>query len=73
MPAASILKVLEQKEIKDIEDQTIIMADIARKAINEVLPSLASHPERYGGGKGGKIAQELAMSKYTHDYPLTVE
>src|SRR6266511_2729923 len=31
-PAASILTVLEQKEPKDIDDETLIRADIARKA-----------------------------------------
>jgi hypothetical protein len=35
IPAASILKVLEKKELKDIEDQTLIMADVAQKAIDQ--------------------------------------
>jgi ClpP class serine protease len=36
LPAASILTVLEQKEPKDIDDETLIRADIARKAISQV-------------------------------------
>src|SRR5438067_11222659 len=36
-PAASILRVLEAKEPKDIDDQTIILADISRKALQEVF------------------------------------
>ena len=32
-PAASILKVLERKPISEIDDETLIMADIAEKAI----------------------------------------
>jgi ClpP class serine protease len=35
-PAVSILSVLERKEMKDIEDQTLILADIARKALVQV-------------------------------------
>ena len=35
-PAASILSVLERKEMKDIEDQTLILADVARKALVQV-------------------------------------
>ncbi|NJO71655.1 MAG: hypothetical protein HC825_08130, partial [Oscillatoriales cyanobacterium RM1_1_9] len=35
-PAASILKVLEDKPIGEIDDQTLIMADISRKAIGQV-------------------------------------
>ena len=32
-PAASVLTVLERKEAKDIDDQTLIMADVAQKAM----------------------------------------
>lgn len=37
IPAASILKVLEKKDIKDIEDHTLIMADVAQKAIDQMV------------------------------------
>ncbi|MFN4319712.1 MAG: SDH family Clp fold serine proteinase [Aquificaceae bacterium] len=75
MPAASILKVLEKKDIKDIEDQTLILADIAQKAINQMKSYLVwllteNGMERV---KAESIAEELATGKYTHDYPLTVE
>lgn len=75
MPAASILKVLEQKDIKDIEDQTLIMADIARKAIDQMKSYLLWLLTQNGmeQEKAERIAQELATGKYTHDYPLTVE
>jgi len=39
-PAASVLKVLEQKPMAEIDDQTLIMADQARKAISQVLRSV---------------------------------
>src|SRR5262249_39442461 len=35
-PAVSILSVLERKEMKDIDDQTLILADVARKALVQV-------------------------------------
>ena len=35
-PAASVLTVLERKEAKDIDDQTLILADIARKALAQM-------------------------------------
>ncbi|MEJ7553548.1 MAG: ATP-dependent Clp protease proteolytic subunit [Aquificaceae bacterium] len=75
MPAASILNVLEQKDIKDIEDQTLIMADIARKAIDQMKSYLLWLLTQNGmeQEKAERIAQELATGKYTHDYPLTVE
>ena len=75
MPAASILKVLEQKDVKDIDDQTLILADVSRKAIDQMkdylqklLTSKGMSPDQ-----ASKIAEELAVGKFTHDYPLTVD
>jgi ClpP class serine protease len=36
MPAASLIKVVEQKPIAEIDDQTLVMADVGRKAIAQV-------------------------------------
>src|SRR5882672_719207 len=36
MAAASLLKVVEQKPIAEIDDQTLVMADVGRKAIAQV-------------------------------------
>ena len=41
-PAAPVLTVLEKKEPKDIDDQTLILADVARKAITQ-LRATARH------------------------------
>src|SRR6185503_12122776 len=35
-PAASVLTVLEKKKPEDIDDQTLILADVSRKAITQV-------------------------------------
>jgi ClpP class serine protease len=35
-PAASVPTVLDQKKAEDIEDQTLILADVSRKAIAQV-------------------------------------
>jgi len=75
MPAASILKVLERKDLKDMDDQTIILADIAQKAIDQMKSYLIWLLTQNGmeKEKAEGIAEELATGKYTHDYPLTVE
>lgn len=72
-PAASILKVLEMKELKDIEDQTLILADVAQKAIRQVKETvkrlLRKHfPEE----KAEEIARLLTSGTWTHDYPISV-
>lgn len=73
MPAASILRVLEQKEPKDIEDETLIKADIARKALTQVTETVVELvSERMTPEQATALAQELATGKWTHDYPITV-
>ncbi|MCT7981802.1 hypothetical protein NG796_00695 [Laspinema sp. A4] len=78
-PAASILKVLEEKPISEIDDQTLIMADIARKAIAQVqrfvrtllednIPVQKINPEDID-----TIIEKLTTGQVTHDYPITVE
>lgn len=75
LPAASILKVLEKKDPKDIDDQTLILADVAQKAIKQMVDYLVELLTKNGmeEEKAKKIAEELATGKYTHDYPLTAE
>jgi ClpP class serine protease len=77
--AASILRVLEEKPIDKIDDQTIVTADIARKAIAQVqsfvrtlledaVPQQKVAPERIDA-----IINRLTTGQVTHDYPITVE
>jgi len=75
IPAASILKVLEKKDIKDIEDQTLIMADVAQKAMDQMVNYVVWLLMENGmeEEKAKAIAQELATGKYTHDFPLEVD
>lgn len=75
MPAASILKVLEKKDIKDVDDQTIILADVSEKAIKQMKEYLTNLLTSKGmdKSKAEKIAEELAVGKFTHDYPLTAD
>ncbi len=78
-PAASILKVVEDKPISEIDDQTLIMADLSRKAIQQVqrfvrtllkdaIPQPKINPENIES-----IIDALTTGRVTHDYPITVE
>jgi len=72
-PAASILKVVDQKPISEVDDQTLILADIAQKAIKQVkrtLVDILSH--RMESEKAEELAEILASGTWTHDYPITV-
>lgn len=73
-PAASILRVLERKPIAEIEDETLIMADIAEKAIRQVRNTvLCLLSDKMGTEQAEKVANTLATGVFTHDYPITVQ
>lgn len=75
-PAASILTVLEQKDINEIDDRTLILADVARKAVNQVRHTVAeilSHNDQMDEAKAKELADLMATGTWTHDYPISVE
>jgi ClpP class serine protease len=71
-PAASLLKVMEQKPIAEVDDQTIIEADQARKAINQVEKFVQGLLVERMGDRAEELARTLACGTWTHDYPITV-
>ncbi|MCE5254419.1 MAG: ATP-dependent Clp protease proteolytic subunit [Actinomycetia bacterium] len=73
-PAASILKVLERKPIAEVEDDTIIMADVAEKAIKQVKEAVQELLKgKMDAGKVEQLATTLATGVYTHDYPISAQ
>ncbi len=74
MPAASIIKVAEQKPIAEVDDQTLVMADVGRKAIAQVedvaTDLLAKHMEKE---QARALAEKLATGIWTHDYPISAD
>src|SRR5229473_2868963 len=71
-PAASLLKVVEQKPIAEIDDQTLIEADQARKSLNQVETFVRKMLEERLGETAGPLAHLLASGTWTHDYPISV-
>lgn len=73
-PAASILKVLETKAKDEIDDETYIMADIARKAMIQIKACVKDIlSDRMDNEKAEKLADILTRGEWTHDYPITAE
>ena len=72
-PAASILKVVEQKPIAEIDDQTLILADMSRKALRQVEQTVREllH-EPLPEERAKELAHTLASGTWTHDYPIGV-
>jgi len=73
-PAASILKAVADKDINKVDDETLILADISRKAINQVKETVKRIACcTYSEETAEKLANELASGRWTHDYPISVE
>ncbi|MBC7258108.1 MAG: ATP-dependent Clp protease proteolytic subunit [Chloroflexi bacterium] len=73
-PAASIVKVVEQKDINEVDDQTLIMADMARKALGQVKRTVARilGENNMSADKAEELATVLTSGTWTHDYPISV-
>ncbi|ACX51386.1 protein of unknown function DUF114 [Ammonifex degensii KC4] len=73
-PAASILEVVRQKGIDKVDDTTMILADISRKAVRQVEEFVFSLlREKMPEEKALAVARYLTSGRFTHDYPLTYE
>jgi ClpP class serine protease len=74
LPAASLVRVAEKKPIEHLDDRTLVMADVAEKAVRhmkQVVRDLVT--PRVDAKKADALAEELAGGHYTHDDPITVE
>src|SRR6267143_11938 len=70
-PAASILKVLERKPIAEVDDDTIIMADMAEKALRQVHATVVGLlREKMPADRAEQLATTLSSGIWTHDYPI---
>src|SRR6202171_1066353 len=70
-PAASLLKVVEQKPISEIDDKTLILADVGRKAIGQVKQAAGELlRRRLSAEKADALAEKLSTGTWTHDYPI---
>lgn len=71
-PAASLLKVIEQKPIAEIDDETLVFADVGRKAIAQVKAAAKELlADKMPEEKAGALAEKLSTGQWTHDYPIS--
>lgn len=73
-PANSILKAVEQKQVNQVDDETLIMADVARKAVGQIrsmIITILSHGQ-IPKEKAETLADMLSSGIWTHDYPIGV-
>lgn len=71
LPAASLIKVVEQKPIAEIDDQTLVMADVGRKAIIQIKDAARDLLDRRMPPEQAEpLAEKLSTGTWTHDYPI---
>lgn len=71
-PAASLMKVASRKPIGEVDDETLILADVGEKAIaqlREAVKDLATRSQP--ADKAAELAGVLSSGQWTHDYPIT--
>jgi ClpP class serine protease len=73
-PAASLVKLAESKPISDIDDKSWLLADVGKKAIEQIRVQVRSLlAGKYSTEKAEELAGVLTEGRWTHDYPITYE
>lgn len=72
-PAASILDAVSKKDTNELDDETLILADVGQKAIKQVKQTVVRIvTNRADQETAERLAETLATGTWTHDYPITV-
>jgi|SRR3990170_1827977 len=72
-PAASILTAVQRKPVAEVDDETLILADMAEKAQRQVEALVRDLVgERLPEDQATLLAHTLVSGVWTHDYPITV-
>lgn len=73
-PATSLIKVAGKKKIDEMDDKTLIYAEEAQKAMDQMKILLRKILEgKCGEEKMDLITEEFVSGKYTHDRPFMAE
>jgi len=73
-PAASLLKTIHEKTMNRLDDQTLIFADQAEKAICQVESTVRELlRDKYPDSVTNALAGTLSEGQWTHDFPITFD
>ena len=73
-PAASLLRAVSRKPVAEVDDQTLILADVAEKAVVQLRESARELLTRsQTAEKAKELAELLATGTWTHDFPITLD
>src|SRR5947209_5104042 len=73
-PAASLLKAVSRKPVAEVDDQTLILADVAEKAVAQLRESARELLARsQTSEKANELSELLSTGTWTHDFPITLD
>jgi ClpP class serine protease len=71
-PAASLLKVVQEKNVNEIDDRTLILADLAGKAMQQIHKEvLELLHDKMPPDKAEGLTNKLTRGIWTHDHPIS--
>jgi ClpP class serine protease len=73
-PAASLVKLVQTKPVAEIDDRTWILADVGRKAMDQLRDHLKQLLlEHFSPERAAELATIMSEGRWTHDFPITFE
>jgi ClpP class serine protease len=74
LPVASILAAVAQKDVNEVDDRTLILADVGRKAQRQVHDTVGQLLLRHlDPDRAEEVASALSEGRWTHDFPIDVD
>jgi ClpP class serine protease len=72
-PAASLVKVIKTKNINEVDDKTLILADVADKALSQIRAEVLELLEgKMPRDKAEILADKMTQGTWTHDHPISL-
>lgn len=72
-PAVSIIQAVNAKDKNEVDDKTLILADVAHKAMRQVRQAVyCLIQDRLDEEKAREVANILSEGRWTHDYPISL-
>jgi ClpP class serine protease len=72
-PAVSLIRVIAEKDKNELDDETLILADVARTVLAQIQQFIADLVrDRIPPEQAQELLPALTEGRWTHDYPITV-
>lgn len=72
-PAVSLIRVIGEKDKNELDDKTLILADVARTVLGQIQQFIGGLVRDRMSPEGAKeLIAALTEGRWTHDYPITV-